>query len=257
MRIISKFKDYYDSVQAYGQDSNLVYLRKQEEIILKEDEELISEMLKDIPSFPSVYKAWHSSNKISIIGFCGKLYPVWSYNDEIKIKRNIGGTNTGTYTTEKEISGAVYNSDEALQVLKKYKTYKDYLKTFNKSSIGGWRVSFNKHAIDVAVQNISKNTKLDKYFWDNKVPTFLVTRNRHRRLSSDPKYMLILNPNLSDWNFYKVKDAYTAYQDISMYLSGVLGLNDPETVSISDKDMKSQKGFGHKYAFKTEPSKYK
>ena len=36
MKIISKHKDYYDGVQAFGIDKTLVYLRKEETIQLEQ-----------------------------------------------------------------------------------------------------------------------------------------------------------------------------------------------------------------------------
>src|SRR5688572_9477288 len=53
MRIISNFKDYYDCIQSYGQDDDLVYLRKTEEKIVA----------------GSITQGYY-------IGFCGKIYPV-------------------------------------------------------------------------------------------------------------------------------------------------------------------------------------
>ena len=60
---------------------------------------------------------------------------------------------------------------------------------------------------------------------------------------------------LKHYDFVKMVDPYTAYQEMEMYLSGVFGGNYPECVEISDEQMKIKKGFGHKYAFKKEPTK--
>ena len=40
-----------------------------------------------------------------------------------------------------------------------------------------------------------------------------------------------------------------------MYLGGVLGIGEPETVEISDLDLIEQKGFDTKYGFRTRPQK--
>lgn len=63
MRIISDFKDYYDSVQMHGQDLSLIYKR-----------ESIKEPCKY--SVLPFYMKWECPFEIDgyIIGFCGKLY---------------------------------------------------------------------------------------------------------------------------------------------------------------------------------------
>jgi hypothetical protein len=70
MRIISDFHDYYDSVQATGQDQTLVYYRKAEEV--------------ETPEYPfpvlgyceSPYEPCGPRVRQHIVGFCGKIYPV-------------------------------------------------------------------------------------------------------------------------------------------------------------------------------------
>lgn len=68
MKIISKFKDYYDSVVQYGQDSSLLYLR--EEYINKTPYPFPVLPLLHRFEVPSPYNA-----RIGVIGFCGKIYP--------------------------------------------------------------------------------------------------------------------------------------------------------------------------------------
>lgn len=60
-------------------------------------------------------------------------------------------------------------------------------------------------------------------------------------------------PCLKDLGFQKIKDPYTAFQDISMYQFGVLGDVDKDTVDISDKDRVAGKGFDTVYGFRKRP----
>ena len=69
------------------------------------------------------------------------------------------------------------------------------------------------------------------------------------------EWCLVENDSLQQYNWHKVMDIYTTYQEIRMYVSGVIGPNWPPMVNISDEEMKKKKGFGHKYAFKKEPEK--
>jgi len=52
-----------------------------------------------------------------------------------------------------------------------------------------------------------------------------------------------LNPKLKDMQFYKVKDAFTTFQDLSMFISGVMGGQAPPMVPISDQIRKEKHGF--------------
>ena len=250
MRIISKFKDYYDSVQAYGQDSRLVYVRKKEEFIVDKDSPsgiIIDKIFQVIPNSPDINFTRYQGDTGKIIGFCGNLYPVW------KLKRFFKDDHA--YFNGRDTY--VYNCVEAEQILRKSKNYSTALEGFLNNKTSSYYHTFNKTSITKTIAQVNNSRKqLEYIFYDYKVPCFLIEwRNEYVGVKYERGYKITLNPILKDLRFYKNKDAFTAYQDISMYLSGVLGLNDPETVSISDEDMKDQKGFGHKYAFKKEPSK--
>lgn len=54
--------------------------------------------------------------------------------------------------------------------------------------------------------------------------------------------------------FYKLFDAYRAFQEVHMYLSGVLGFNNPHVPIPDDKTMRDIKGFDN-FSFKKAPSK--
>ena len=49
----------------------------------------------------------------------------------------------------------------------------------------------------------------------------------------------------------RIKNSYSAFQDIYMYISGVLGNTEKNMVQISDKDMLYKRGF-NKWSFKKE-----
>ncbi len=62
------------------------------------------------------------------------------------------------------------------------------------------------------------------------------------------------NPCLKDYGFYKVEDTFSAYQNINQYISGILGLDDPEIQNIDDEHMKIKRGFDS-WSFKKLPTK--
>ena len=66
---------------------------------------------------------------------------------------------------------------------------------------------------------------------------------RYTRRSNE---VFITNPTLKDYEFYKVQDSFTAFQEIQMFLGGVLGKGEKEIVEIEDKYKISQHGFDNK-----------
>ena len=248
MRIISKFNDYYDSVQAYGQDEKCVYMRKSEEHVITEErlDESLSELFK---AMPDVMDSLRGTKHI--IGFCGKLYPVWGLSHSPKDLRGY------PFGSPAKFEDFAYEPEDVRQFCVKHRELKETLKTFNKKlkkQIYYWRSQkFRAESLVEATEILHKSTKLDKLFWDYRIPCFVFSGS-HRYNYGKSKFTFTTNPNLAKYKFYKIKDTVTAYQDINQYISGILGLNDKEIVHISDKDMKSQKGF-YEYSFKTLPTK--
>jgi hypothetical protein len=69
----------------------------------------------------------------------------------------------------------------------------------------------------------------------------------------EPKITVSLWPILKDYKFFKVKDTFTAFQEISMYQFGVLGCTEKDICVVSDKDRLDQRGFDPKYGFRKRP----
>ena len=65
----------------------------------------------------------------------------------------------------------------------------------------------------------------------------------------------MLNPRLKRFEFYKVFDSYGAFQEIHMFLSGVLGNTEKKTVGVSDIHRLEAHGFDRKTSFRKEKQK--
>jgi len=248
MRIISKFNDYYDSVQAYGQAEKCVYVRKSEEhtIINETLNDDIKELFRTMPDIIDSLRG-----RKHIIGFCGKLYPVWEIAHRPKDMR---GYPFGSPT---EFEDFAYTPEDIQHFCGKHRELSSTLETFNKKAkkqVYFWRSQkFRAKNVEEAVEVIQGSNKLDSLFWDYRTPCFVLSGD-YQYHRGNLKFNLTTNPVLKDLKFYKIKDTVTTYQDINQYISGILGLNDKEIVHISDKDMKDQKGF-YEYSFKTLPTK--
>lgn len=237
MLIISKFNDYYDGVvSSVGIDKTIVFNREQK---------IIERSNIDFPKLLvyEPYKNRYKSNnpfqylnrytyrletdtdyiKIDpfVIGFCGKYFIGWT--KEIKEGNNI----------EKIITYNIEDEDIVDKI--KNKSYIFKLESF--------------HDVVHKIKTMDDMT----LFRDYKTPIFVVDYTVERK--GDDKF--IINPSLKEYEFYKIYDSFTAFQEIQMFLTGVLGNNEKEIEEIDDKHKIEQHGFDYKWSFRKEPKKNK
>lgn len=242
MYIISKKKDYYDGVAGtIGIDKTIVYNRETLEFDEKNEfPECFSTKGKswiETREYPfsslnyfdieKKYNKEHQKFGYFIIGFCGKLYVGWKLYKEIIEFGNAKLITTITYDKElineifvpvrKYWGGNILNDDI------------NYIENYN--------------AIDI--------------FRKYKTPVFLFDNDYNRKYLninhySGKKEKFIVNPNLSTYEFYKVFDSYQAFQEISMFIGGVLGNNEKQIIEVSDKNKIEQHGFDYNWSFRKE-----
>jgi len=222
MLISSRFHDYYDSAIGMGIDKTCVYDRK-------------TSSTKERGTY-HWFHGQRTKARQHLIGFCGKLYPVV----EIEYKESCASE---YYYNRKDLEATDWAKNQSKN---KYKYFGDFDVDNDKGR-----------------KNFFENTdysKFEKYFSDNKCPVFILEDVRKRWGWSARKHSegdlnyhrLVLNPQLKPIKFMRIKDPYTAFQDIFMYISGVIGNTEKDTVGIDDKHMLKQKGFD-KWSFKTMP----
>jgi len=235
MKIIGKLHDYYDGLMSYGQDESLIF--KREAIEFKGNDPIVQEVehllqidtflrghWRDHFSFPQTDNlesgdgVRHKASAI-FVGFCGKMYmgfevvpqSHWTYSHHIT-----------QHSTK-----FVYSTFDAQKLEKSY----SLLAHQGRTEIPWLTNMMNHHS-----QNVSKIDVSD-FMIKHKIPYFVAkTRNR---IISEVHFV----PELKKYEFQKVKDPYIAYQEISMFLGGVIPRQLPEIVGISDKDRIAQHGF--------------
>lgn len=175
------------------------------------------------PSYPQIItdvkrRNWHS--RTFVVGFAGNLYPgVW-------IERAAGSDDQVFYSLD---DFERWLADVGAEVRED--------KWFWRGSTDLLHSQVRRNHFDAA-----KHKGLLKIFTDHRTPIFLWRRDQ-----------VVINPTLKEWKFQKVKDPFTAFQDIYMFISGVLGVDARETVQISDKDLASKRGHDGKYSFRKYP----
>ncbi len=255
MRIISKFQDYYDSAQTFGHDGTLTYVRLQKEFDFDKIYPTVQhrklwklESSRDTPfqtiRLGPIYKSKHFKNdsvshleiESFTILFCGVLYPGIRIQP---IAHALSQTlpSICCYTMEDFIN-------QCLKLGYDFISHKDgdvYHFLSRKTTIAQLRDYFLKRP------EISISSKpLGEIVVAERLPALVF----YTKSNFAP--VLLGNPNLNSYQFFKVFDPYITYQEIEMYLGGVIGAPAPPMVPITDKDRIQQHGFD-KWSFRKPP----
>ena len=229
MRIISKEHDYYDTVQKQGVDNSVLYLRnscklegKNRDVIKKVVHPIINN-LKPIYRIEHYVREFGTTN-VGFVLFCNKVYPYI----EFKITER-----TGKYSSISEET-ICYNMKCVEKLMEKYDD-------------GSSGVAAMMSRAKELFSNSGKELKgLIELHFEHKCPVFLVVHNGFRD-------SVILNPSLKKAEFFKVFEAYSAYQELSMFVGGVLSSNMSVPVQMSDKIKIEKHGFDSKLSFRKSP----
>lgn len=249
MKIISKFRDYYDTAQCYGYcgESEVIFNRKEIRESCK-----ISPFLKDL--FSSEDRAEfqvfdllslmipksRSIAKIGIIGFCGKLYfPIilqdnafYSIDRMVEYMENSHMLKyPGIYQNEFKASLSAIDLPPSLRYSKSRVTVRDKMKAQYS------RVS----------SLLRKDNKLYDLFLKYKTPCFFLEQ---RGYAGQDTGLLTINCNLSTLRFFEQVPPAQAYQEIEMYFGSVL-VSEPNPPQITnDVILAEKKGFDRKISFR-------
>lgn len=231
MRIISDFHDYYDAVQATGQDQALIYHRKRE--------------VESVPVYPLPIvrlSFWRNDLVIRIqqhiVGFCGKVYPVVVL--------------TQTATNESAICYSLGEVDSFVEDV----CHKRVMEEYRAESRPHWqrrgwasgsfsRIAFEKHYKECA----DKKDAFAEIFREKRCPVWVGTVLEYgwRKCAGQ----IVYNASLKDLEFFRLFDTYTAFQEIAMFLGG-LAVPLKEIPEVPDKIMVGIKGFDE-WSFRKPP----
>jgi len=211
MRIISSFHDYYDSIQAYGQDPSLIYRRECEKVkIPKSIDSRLLAVVRDWYGRPEDARRF----RLLIVGFCGKAYPVY-LDAETK-------WDASDLTTHRGLEAVPYDS------------YFNHLK----------ECDYSEKDIEHLKEGLAGVPIGDSLFIACRAPVFFLFTSQRWWWGPQPDMELYTNPRLSNVNFASLVDPFTAYQEIAMFLGSQLAVEDkaPRTVG-DDKIIAASKGF--------------
>jgi len=232
MRIISTFHDYYDAIQAQGQDLDLIYLRTAKEIKLTEW------------PFPICQSCHYSTRNLHfsewIIGFCGKIYPLL----QVELRTLLTGRRA-----DEPPEVVCFSAADVDAYAEKYLTKKQLERYYAKKRSRlrrDWHYAHHHYVVDEFFEECARRqNEFSQIFNEHRVPIFTAKYKR------DPE--LTLNAELKPFEFYRLFDTFTAFQEIQMFL-GAIAVPLKPIPDIPDKIMAEAKGFD-KWSFRKEPTK--
>jgi hypothetical protein len=212
MKLHTDFHDFYDNAVGYGIDNNVHFNRfTKVEIHIKAQFD-----------FPRHQNA-------GLLGFCGKIYPF------IEVKKF-----NRKYDNE-------YDSDD-YKIVAHYCAYSFEEYEHKKSDWAEYTDAFEyqDHSRKIKLKQffVDWNFQSDDIFLEYKVPIWAVKLTANQNNG-------VINPKLKDYGFDRIKDSFTAFQEISMYLSNIL-IEQKEQAVIEDNFRIEQHGFDLKKSFRKE-----
>lgn len=230
MRIISPYRDYYDTAQGFGADQTRVFVRKPK---------VHAKAMSQVPSALSglfsearedLSYSWGAGYALVPLVFCGKLYRAVRITHRTRDRVSLIGQNEEVVHYDLKAAhnwakdrGLVAVADSLGSRLKKGRT-------------------FPGPAEAPAVAGAARDWLIE---------------NRVAVLVGDPAAygsFLTENAPLAPLQFYKVFDAAQAYQELDMFLSGVLAAENRPMTPIPDNIRAQQRGFD-RLSFRQAPTK--
>ena len=245
MLIQSSFRDYYDVGQRMGVDKSLVYRRRAQVHTSPKAILILANLCARVEGMEPfwLWNADTSADSIdqvpAILGFCGKAYAFFQFVDSYwyalnRIDRIVDPNVVGAFTlegvvekVEQTIRRAATNSQKAINEFHREFAEPSYYKGYKV------RKPSKKDRIAGMIQEVDNVSIPHQVFHSLGVPIFLLNKVR-----------LITNPCLIDTDFHKVVPHIQAFQEIAMYLGGVLGQRDEAPITVGDDEtIARQKGF--------------
>jgi hypothetical protein len=227
MRIISKFKDYYDGINPSQEP---IWIRKNEEFSIKDENKKTILSKSDMQWCKEAYLtlkkpdvnfvnliSW-SGNPIEkfILCICGKFIPVYEFKEKF-------------FIDEQKISD-YYNS-----IIKKGKPYYKPTSVYAKGF-------FNILPLKEWLNVYNNKERLIKIHLSLQSPIFLIYKEHN-------DFLIEINPFLKKRKMHNCFNAWSLYQEMEQFLSNEMVQCNNPPVEISDVDKRDKHGMD-KWSFK-------
>ncbi len=244
----------------HGQDEERLYKRDLHRINVGELKDALSFLIPQLEesTYPYPGTRMHEQSKFHyyfkpyVIAFCGKLYY---------------GISIDKYQGEKKLGDTVnlYSFDEYQAYcdshkvfLKRDPQFLPYMQAYKRKN-SEWYSSSNLKDVQQWLENQASPKYLNQLIEEGIAIAVCYDGVSEKddyswpQYKSAARYQVDINCQLKGFNFYKVIDAYSAFQELDMYLSGILTVNESKMISVNDKSLLQKKGFDE-FSFKKRPS---
>lgn len=239
MRIFSKHQDYYDSCLSWGIDPNVLYLRREEVIQEKDNKHKELQNNRIIDEFLGKRETSYSyamrprdpmcvSRKIMI--FCGKIYlgleiDLFEYSSKVSKKYK--------WEDKEKFTKTCWSFEQVEEFLNKYNV--GFYELNSKDKRWNYRQKLTKEWV-AHYFNLNKISYTDEEIrelhFKYDTPNIYITRSE-----------VVFNKILKDIGFVRCLDPYTTFQELSMFIGGIMGGKSPAMVEIEDEYRIAMKGF--------------
>ncbi|PNG50142.1 MULTISPECIES: hypothetical protein [unclassified Variovorax] len=249
MRVLSKFRDYYDNAQALGADKTRVFVRTAARQQFAEGAVPVPWNGLTAAGIPRRIEIADGSvvalDALHIL-FAGKLYRglrVRLYGRHLRGYRPPRDHDlTDCYAVDEHV---FYDARGAIADLSRHVPEKEL-------KAKGWR---SKRTLAEKVGDfLGEQGRTELFDWAVTQRVAIAVNEAERRGVGVSRVSLTLNPALETVEFYRLFDAYQAYQELDMFWGGVLAPESRPMVGIADKYRIAQAGFDQ-LSFRKSPTK--
>jgi hypothetical protein len=239
MRIVSSFKDYYDCAIQHGQDDDIIYIRESK--VVKEPAGSWERCGYDIRT-ERVYTY--------TICFCGQTFRFLAWRENYyytyeSIKKAFYEKGFDVDATNKGLSYRYYG----------FNVYKYYHPDQDTRKVMPW-VERKEKRLSAREARGLKNREDSRRINRNEKPKTVYEMYNSPIILIGERGETTINPRLNKYQFQKVKDPFTTYQDLYIWFANQANPEKTIPQNLTDAEFATIKGF-NKWSFRKEPTKRK
>jgi hypothetical protein len=239
VKIVSRFRDYYDSAQAYGHDDSRVYLRETRELTLATNAWPYSDAILQL--LFEVRRAYGQAPGLLL--FSGTAWPVWRENKRWADGDPFANAAARTHTFPgwqrhfARLRDLPVNDPERKDRERSIDAYDGKLSS---------NTTMSEETMIENHQRLAGRRVGEDLLIGERAPIALVLATFQSGWSLDlqEKVLVIVNPNLQDLDFHRLVDPFAAYQAIETFIGNQLAEDDAAPLRVgSDEVVARQIGF--------------
>jgi hypothetical protein len=248
MRIIEG-RDYYDNALAYGQDTSVIFIRSRTDLRTNDD-------------FKHTPISVNNTVGVSVVPIGSDHNRTWRYDNRFSVNhREYTINNMVVYLCGKLYRGLVVREYCLSSMFNTYidthhffwdqVTFEEWLRKKGLEPLRGKSTSWRPiWPIEYYFERGEVTKAVLDYLIENKIT--ILTFADLNEYTTNKKWWTVNGDNLKNLHFFSVMDSFTTFQEISMWVGGVLPHPGNPIVTITDDKVKVHKHGFNKLSFRKE-----